>query len=326
MALIMKNVVICPNCQSVNDVDAKVCERCGRVFAGGEKLETIPVSDLIPPVERPSTGTEDLRFGTVALHVMGEKSPIIVDAQDAPIILGRNVFGEDAPTIDLTNYHGRLLGVSRHHAAIHMTDDGYTLEDLNSSNGTWLNDVRLFSNRPVPLRNGDMLRLGQLVLFVHFQDVNAPAEPIREPSTVSTRRLSSTQSGDRNGEIRSITIGLVGRPVKIEVSDELVKIILVHTPKVDTLPDNAPLEFRATRTYTVYIPVNMWSRVEFSSSGSARSADCRRYLHLRCRRRCIRICNSGDDQAHRGGEELAAHTPSEVRRTPHSSWAHAQLR
>jgi hypothetical protein len=224
-------------------------------------LETIPVSDLLPPVERPEPGvTPELHLGALALHIMGEKEPILVEGQN-PIILGRNVFGEDSPTIDLTNYHGRLLGVSRHHAAIHVADDSYTVEDLNSSNGTWLNDERLQPHELCGLHNGDMIRLGQLVLFIHFQEANAPIESSSAYDSVTTRKLP-IRRGETIGDIRSISIRLVGRPERIEMYPDVVKTVLLHVPEADSLPPNAPSEFQVAHTYTVYIPINQWKKVE----------------------------------------------------------------
>jgi hypothetical protein len=49
------------------------------------------------------------------------------------------------------------LGVSGHHARIYRAPDGYTVEDLKSRNGTWLNGTRAFH---ALMRNGDILRLG----------------------------------------------------------------------------------------------------------------------------------------------------------------------
>jgi class 3 adenylate cyclase len=66
---------------------------------------------------------------------------------------------------------GRLSGnelmleaptLSRHHALLLGNPAGYTLTDLRSSNGSYLNGVPV--TRPVPLRDGDEIRLGDVVL------------------------------------------------------------------------------------------------------------------------------------------------------------------
>ena len=55
-------------------------------------------------------------------------------------------------------------GVSRLHARIVVTDDGATIEDLASKNGTFVGERRL--EGPTALHDGDRIRLGrQLLVF-----------------------------------------------------------------------------------------------------------------------------------------------------------------
>jgi pSer/pThr/pTyr-binding forkhead associated (FHA) protein len=79
------------------------------------------------------------------------------------IILGRQL--EDAGTsisLDMTPYGGVESGVSRRHAAILIYQDMHVLQDLGSTNGTWLNAIRLPPNSSHVLRNGDVIQLGQI--------------------------------------------------------------------------------------------------------------------------------------------------------------------
>lgn len=54
--------------------------------------------------------------------------------------------------------------ISRQHASILKTDDGYLLKDLRSTNGTYLNNERVLAE--VLLHPGDEIRLGSTVRFV----------------------------------------------------------------------------------------------------------------------------------------------------------------
>ena len=54
--------------------------------------------------------------------------------------------------------------VSRQHARLLRGPDGYSIEDTQSSNGTFVNDERVFG--PRPLRTGDVIRIGDAV-FVY---------------------------------------------------------------------------------------------------------------------------------------------------------------
>lgn len=55
--------------------------------------------------------------------------------------------------------------VSRHHCRLTRTPAGYTMEDLGSTNGTFVNGQRLTAVRP--LMNGDMIGLGETVTLVY---------------------------------------------------------------------------------------------------------------------------------------------------------------
>ena len=49
------------------------------------------------------------------------------------------------------------LGISAYHARIYQGPDGYTIEDLKSRNGTWINGTRVFH---ATLQDGDRVHLG----------------------------------------------------------------------------------------------------------------------------------------------------------------------
>jgi pSer/pThr/pTyr-binding forkhead associated (FHA) protein len=54
--------------------------------------------------------------------------------------------------------------VSRRHAEIRVSDDGATVSDLQSTNGTLLNGARVTT---AALVDGDELRIGETVLVFH---------------------------------------------------------------------------------------------------------------------------------------------------------------
>jgi pSer/pThr/pTyr-binding forkhead associated (FHA) protein len=259
----MITLQICPNCRFQNPSDAVRCSQCGTLLMD-KGIETARLKDLASDFQspEPSSGIE-LRPGMLALYIMGEKNPILLDGQQTAT-LGRMVFGEPAPTVDLTDYHGRLLGVSRLHAAIHPGDNGFTLEDLGSSNGTWLNDNRVPANESVPLHSGDLIRLGQLVLLPHFQ--LAAAAPAAAPSegVSEEKRRTPTRPLDVGSDIRAMTITLVGRPNRVDILPDRVVTTMSYTPDSETLPDDTPLLFAVPRFYTVHIPIKLWKKVESS--------------------------------------------------------------
>ncbi|MBN1565394.1 MAG: FHA domain-containing protein [Anaerolineae bacterium] len=131
---------------------------------------THAISDSLPnslPTQMTSIG--DSHQGTISLYIQGRNLPLKLEP-DAHIVLGRRDTPDDTfVTVDLTPADGRRLGVSRRHAVIHMAGDTITVEDLGSSNGTFINDERLTPGQPAPLLSGDKLRLGKLVImFVYY--------------------------------------------------------------------------------------------------------------------------------------------------------------
>jgi hypothetical protein len=114
----------------------------------------------------------------LVLQVLGQEQPILIKGTHKAI-LGRFSPGEVAPTVDLNPFNAALMGVSRHHATITRKEQSYALQDLGSTNGTWLNEVKLIPNQGYDLRNGDLIRLGQLAFYVYFR-VRDPNEPLEE--------------------------------------------------------------------------------------------------------------------------------------------------
>ncbi len=83
-------------------------------------------------------------------------------------------------------------GVSRRHAQITLQGDQCILEDLGSSNGTFLNGERI--SQPRRLRNGDVIRLGQSVALQYQGEPQEAAATMMEssPPRVEQTMLEST--------------------------------------------------------------------------------------------------------------------------------------
>lgn len=58
------------------------------------------------------------------------------------------------------------LGLSRQHCRIECGDNGYTLTDLKSTNGTYVNGKRLLPGVETSIKSGDQIRLGMSVFTV----------------------------------------------------------------------------------------------------------------------------------------------------------------
>lgn len=129
---------------------------------------SVPEQPLRPVFPAQFLELTQLYENVLVLQVLGYEQPILVKGS-AKVIIGRFSPGESAPSVDLTPYNAGLLGVSRQHAEITRPAEEYLIADLGSTNGTWLNEVKLTPHKPVPIRNGDLVRLGQLAFYTYFR-------------------------------------------------------------------------------------------------------------------------------------------------------------
>jgi hypothetical protein len=169
----LKQLKICASCQQENEPLALSCSNCGMPFQFDVRTPNVAVELKRDPstqeIERSLKKPPPPNI--IALHVVSDPSPILVPYQHSQrIILGRDIPEGDFLGVDLTHYRAQVLGVSRQHAIIRITDEGCVLEDLNSTNGTWLNETRLVPQQPHPLQSSDLMRLGHLMIFVSFRE------------------------------------------------------------------------------------------------------------------------------------------------------------
>lgn len=131
--------------------------------------------------------------GTLGLFIVDAGDLVLVERAEE-VTLGRQT--EDAGTlisVDLTPYGGAKLGVSRRHAAILISQDMYFMQDLGSTNGTWLNEARLPPHISRTLKNGDMIRLGQIRIHVVFHSPKSGQGSGGSEKTSSTTSSNAAQ-------------------------------------------------------------------------------------------------------------------------------------
>jgi serine/threonine protein kinase len=100
------------------------------------------------------------------LIIAGKNATIALPNKPA-LVLGRT-YGRSVADIDLEPYGASKSGVSRHHARLLRQGEAWLIEDLNSLNGTFVNDKQIKAGRPVKLRDGDRIRLSHLKLVIAF--------------------------------------------------------------------------------------------------------------------------------------------------------------
>lgn len=129
--------------------------------------EKVPSTLLLHEMLHPDTGflTPTNERG-ILFYIAGEDTPLFVPDREL-VVLGRKSWDFD-PTVNLLDYEGKLLGVSRHHANIAFRSGKYFIRDMGSTNGTRINNRKIPAERYIPLNDGDHIRLGQLTMIVRF--------------------------------------------------------------------------------------------------------------------------------------------------------------
>jgi hypothetical protein len=166
----------CPNCQHWNEAGSRFCEECGFELVNAPEAaaqvsiktaspSTIPEAsssvpepspqNLVPadaPPPTPYAGAHMVLNSSGSIFKLGEAT--VVGREDASI------------QIDFDGYpDGKYI--SHRHAQIVRMNGKYYIEDLGSSNHTWVNDIKLASGQSEPLKDGDKIRFGKIELTFH---------------------------------------------------------------------------------------------------------------------------------------------------------------
>jgi transcription elongation factor Elf1 len=160
--------VICPNCSRVNPVGSLICQDCGQSIQTKPVQATRRLEDSAP---KKSTLMADFFSQDAALliAIRGNKSVLEAFPRER-LVIGRGaskVRGQ--PFLDLTPYDGEAMGVSRNHAEIRFVNNTLVVTDLESDNGTYINEVRLYPHEIRVLHNNDVLRVGKLDMKLSFR-------------------------------------------------------------------------------------------------------------------------------------------------------------
>jgi ABC-type multidrug transport system ATPase subunit/pSer/pThr/pTyr-binding forkhead associated (FHA) protein len=159
------------------------------------------------------------------------RQPTLVQLQGSQI---GEAYTIDRPEIVIGRDAGADLqidspGISRKHARITQEGNLYTLEDLNSTNGTFLNGELL--TQPARLRNGDQVGLGQTVLLEYREPQPTPAT-LMEGSPIA---IDSTMVEESEPQIGATLLSDELPPTPSRVPPQLVIAIAGETQQTYTL-------------------------------------------------------------------------------------------
>ncbi|MBE7550137.1 MAG: FHA domain-containing protein [Anaerolineales bacterium] len=167
-------MIKCPYCQTPHVENTLFCSECGNYLLQGDARTTDPLGfNEVNWKGEPGSETEadqSLEPGTGPMTlrlIIGEHQREVQVVLNKVIHLGRldpasNIF----PEVDLSPDGSQAQGVSRRHVGIFKQGAGVMIEDLGSSNGTFVNGKRLDPYFPEPLKHGDLLQLGRLLIKV----------------------------------------------------------------------------------------------------------------------------------------------------------------
>jgi hypothetical protein len=164
--------VLCILCSSLTQHNQLVCAQCGEQFA--QVTDTSPL-DSPTELSLPERGIREettLVGEGIVILAIGAKLLRIHLAINTSIIVGRcghAVHNGSEEITDLTPFGTFSLGVSRQHLRLTRQGSFMFVADLKSTNGTWLNGLRLAAQAKYLLCDGDTLKLGDMMFQVRLQ-------------------------------------------------------------------------------------------------------------------------------------------------------------
>jgi hypothetical protein len=160
----------CPVCKFKNEPDAVVCAHCGSMLEDNLE-EALKTNRLDEPslISDAAKNPLDKEFmPPVGLGIYLENTAPVTVIDEKEFVLGRKMEGALEYVVDLTPFGAFQMGVSRRHAKVTETKEGYEISDLESTNGTWVDKKQITPNKPWPLRSGSVVQLGRMRLLFIF--------------------------------------------------------------------------------------------------------------------------------------------------------------
>jgi hypothetical protein len=188
-------MAMCGNCGRDSRVGDLYCKYCGqRLGSGSLSAYSSGLSDLSGGhyYAMGGTGGAAASDASGARQVMGRlvvrPLPGKSGGQTREVLLdGRDIAIGRSPTCDVMLEDDQL--VSRRHALLRFNGAEYTIVDLGSSNGTFLNEEE--THEETPLRDGDLIGIGE------YEILYSTSAPISPDDTQAATQVTQDVSGAR---------------------------------------------------------------------------------------------------------------------------------
>ena len=161
---------VCSQCLQVNHNEDIFCQTCGCSLSSRQKTVSISTDSLL----RNKLKIDYEKHRQVLLQpdkplifrIMNHTDVKITVEPNKEIIIGRGQI--DEVHVNLNQFGGMRLGVSRFHATVRRESNSIFIIDLGSTNGTIVNGVKLKPHTPHRLQDRDEVYIGRLQINVEF--------------------------------------------------------------------------------------------------------------------------------------------------------------
>ncbi len=188
---------VCPQCGTAVIPGEAFCDTCGASLLSGPVAAPVgapslpyggvspqpsypspqPVASPVVPIVTPPIVTPPIvtppapgrpNLAGISLVIQPAGAALALPTSGEAIIGRSDPVSNVFPDIDLTSHGALERGVGRRHARVFLQGGQILIEDLDSTNGTFLNATRVPPRQPKPVRAGDELRLGTLTFKVQM--------------------------------------------------------------------------------------------------------------------------------------------------------------
>jgi hypothetical protein len=161
--------IACPHCGQRNQSNSTLCLACGLKLKVSRNTSTKEFTG--------QSKTSHQFFGMESVLVLkvattAYEYEILPQMSSQEIFIGRSSPNSVIiPDIDFIDVDAELHGVSRLHMGIKYDPNAQVLQisDLDSANGSFINEQKLHPKEIVVLQNGDKVRLGRLIIRTEFR-------------------------------------------------------------------------------------------------------------------------------------------------------------